>query len=77
MRATQQANDHLMDLYLASVAREQQLQNKLDLIVPFARDAAETMNRRYPCSGDRLIRICDEVEGIQPDQEENQEDYEA
>lgn len=42
-----------------------------------ARDLAETANRTRCCMGDRMLRLCDEIEGITPDPEVSQEEPEA
>ncbi|WP_313334068.1 hypothetical protein [Comamonas sp.] len=41
------------------------------------RALAETANRTRCCMGDRMLRLCDEIEGICPDLEVSQEEPEA
>ena len=64
-------------------AENSDLRDKLAQLLEEARDLAETANRMSPCAGDRLLRRCNEIEGIPPSQDEDedesqpQEEYET
>lgn len=53
------------------------LRDQLAQLLEEARDLAQTANRTRCCTGDRMLRLCDEIEGITPDPEVSQEEPEA
>ncbi|GEM_PF-2783675 len=53
------------------------LRDQLAQLLEEARGLAETANRTRCCMGDRMLRLCDEIEGITPDPEVSKEEPEA
>ncbi len=49
------------------------LRGQLAQLLEEARDLAETANRTRCCMGDRMLRLCDQIEGITPDPESHEE----
>ena len=70
-----------MDNLLELQAENFDLRDKLAQLLEEGRNLAETANRMSPCAGDRMLRRCNEIEGITPGQDEDenqpQEEYEA
>jgi len=44
------------------------LRDQLAQLLEEARDLAETANRIRCCTGDRMLRLCNEIEGIEDDE---------
>lgn len=44
------------------------LRDQLAQLVEEARDLADTANRIRCCTGDRMLRLCNEIEGIEDDE---------
>ena len=44
------------------------LRDQLAQLLEEARDLAETANRTRCCMGDRMLRLCNEIEGIEDDE---------
>lgn len=41
------------------------LENNQSLLIHELREAADRLNRTYPCAGDRFTKTCNQIEGIQ------------
>ncbi|MFA9288069.1 hypothetical protein ACCQ08_25055 [Comamonas sp. SY3] len=44
------------------------LRDQLTQLLEEARDLADTANRIRCCTGDRMLRLCNEIEGIEDDE---------
>lgn len=68
MQAQQTGYDHLMGLYLNEVALRQKRENERDRVMEMGRDLAESANRVRCCMGDKMLRLCNQIEGIEDDE---------
>ena len=60
--------DHLMGLYLNEVALRQKREDERDRVMEMGRDLAESANRVRCCMGDKMLRLCNQIEGIEDDE---------
>lgn len=44
------------------------LENNVELLTYELLEAAERLNRKYPCAGDRFIKTCNKIKGIKDDE---------
>ena len=57
-----------MAVYLELREESEKLREQLLELVTEARSAADRLDRAWPCAGDRLLQLCNEIEGIEDDE---------
>jgi len=57
-----------MAVHMELVDKFFKVRDHLAQLLEEARDGGETLNRIRCCSGDRLLRLCNEIEGIEDDE---------
>ncbi|WP_182342672.1 hypothetical protein [Comamonas koreensis] len=57
-----------MSVHMELVDKFFKVRDQLAQLLEEARDGGETLNRIRCCSGDRLLRLCNEIEGIEDDE---------
>ncbi|WP_021028827.1 hypothetical protein [Comamonas sp. B-9] len=56
-----------MAVHMELVDKFFKVRDQLAQLLEEARDGGETLNRIRCCSGDRLLRLCNEIKGIEDD----------
>jgi hypothetical protein len=57
-----------MAVHMELVDKFFKVRDQLAQLLEEARDLAETANRTRCCMGDRMLRLCNEIEGIEDDE---------
>ena len=57
-----------MSVHMELVDKFFKVRDQLAQLLEEARDLAETANRTRCCMGDRMLRLCTEIEGIEDDE---------